>query len=163
MNERHVRDMVELTLDQVQNDGNKKFFQKLLKLRVKECWENETCRVIYAGDELAGFIRWNWTEEGAVLEALLIRDVYRGQGYMEELWKELLDACKTRGVMRIVSYAEKEDYLNMSFHEYLGFHLVDNPDLEKYIWMYDLKAMEEVRPSNHNIMWLTVPDIEGEL
>lgn len=163
MDKKHVKDMLELTLEQLQNDGNKQFVRKLLKIRLEECRQNKTYRVIYADCDLAGFIRWNWAEEGAILEALLIRHTYRRQGYMEKLWKELLDECKARGVKRVISYAEKEDYLNMSFHQHLGFILTNESYPKKYKWIYEIKEAEEVRISMHNLIWLKIPDIDGEL
>lgn len=163
MNEKHFQDVLKLTLDQVQSDGDQRFFQRLLKLRVKECLQNGTYRVIYDGEAFAGFVRWNLVKEGAVLEALLISDAYRGQGYLDQLWNGFLEDCKTQGVKQIFSYAEKDDYVNLSFHQFLGFRLESDRDAEKYLWIYDLKDTEERLQSYHNLPWLTVQGVDGEL
>lgn len=163
MSENHVTDMMELTLEQIQNSGNMRFLQHILKLRIQECFDNKTYQVIYNNDELAAFMRWKWVDTEAVLEALLIRDIYRGQGYLDKLWKKFLEICKDKGVQKIISYAEKEDYLNLSFHEYLGFQMFDSHDSEKFIWFYDVGENEKCAKYCNNIFWLTIPDADGEL
>lgn len=163
MDEKHIKDMLQLTLEHVQDEGNNRFFQHLLKLRIKECYENGTYCVIYKNDELAAFIRWKWVLDGAVLEAVLIRDVYRKQGYLDELWEKLLNLCRKRRVKKILSYAEKEDFLNLSFHEYLGFKLAENHNAEKYKWVYEINDGVIFQSKNPGVKWLSVPDINGEL
>ncbi|HEX2925129.1 MAG TPA: GNAT family N-acetyltransferase [Ruminiclostridium sp.] len=159
----HVKEMLELTMEQVQDEGEKRFFKQLLTLRLKECFENGTYHVVYHRDELAAFIRWEWNKDEAVLGAVLIRDTYRGQGYLEKLWERFIELCKQREVTRVVSYAEKDDSLNLSFHDYLGFRLAEEQDAEKYKWVYHMKENPEFQISGRSLPWLNLPDINGEL
>ena len=163
MDQDHVKEMLELTLEQVQDEGKKRFFKHLLKLRIDECFENGTYHVIYNNDELAAFIRLEWNNDEAVLGAVLIRDTYRGQGYLEELWKKFLELCKKRSVARVISYAEKDDNLNLSFHDYLGFRLTEDQEAEKYKWVYHMEGNPVFQASVRSLPWLNVPDINGEL
>ncbi|MCP4147548.1 MAG: GNAT family N-acetyltransferase [bacterium] len=159
------QDILALTLTQLNTNGSH-LLKRVLSLRIAENIKHGTCSTIYDGDTMAGFIRWAWSDnpKEALFEGLLIDDRYRQQGYVEKLWNRFLVECRAKGIDKITSFSQKDDHINQSLHQHLGFSVENTDGSGKMMWKYDLEK-EKTKPlkSTSDYSWLKKDTFSKEI
>ncbi len=161
--EQHYQDILKLTLSQVKDEIDSLLAKRLIMMSIRQSIATNCYRVLYDQQKIIGFVRWEWSTPITILKGFLIDDAYRQQGYTQQLWDLFINESRRKNHTTVISYADKDDFVNISFHQHLGFQMNRLINDEKCMWVYHIHQKSDQSIVKGDSFWLNQYDVDEEL